>query len=105
MSISALFAPRKQQADPNEKLLGEIERLRLERDVKSRVADELGKLNQKLRADIDRLRHQRSGTYNFRLQEVQELAKAVALIEQGDAYGIRLLCGVMEDLRPDWRSL
>jgi hypothetical protein len=60
----------------------------------------------KLRVDIHNLRHQRSGLYHFRVEDLRLMAQAVECIETGEhAYGIRLLCGVMGDLRPDWREL
>ena len=60
----------------------------------------------KLRSEVDRLRHMRSGTYTFRIEDVRDMARAVIAIEEGDAkHGVRLLVGVMDDLRPDWREL
>jgi CRISPR/Cas system endoribonuclease Cas6 (RAMP superfamily) len=60
----------------------------------------------KLRSEVDRLRHMRSGTYNFRIEQVRLMATAIEEIERGQTqYGLRMMIEVMDDLRPDWRSL
>ncbi len=101
MSITALFAPKKQQAD-REPAVGQPEIIgKLRGDL-----SEKDRMIAKLRVELGNLRHRKSGNYNFRLEEVRLMAKAVSLIESGEyAYGLRLLTGVMDDLRPDWREL
>ena len=60
----------------------------------------------KLRSEVDRLRHMRSGTYTFRIEEVRDMAKAIELIEKGHIdHGLWMMREVLNDLRPDWREL
>ncbi len=94
MSITALFAPKKAQPQATRDSALQI------------IIDAQKQMIAKLRLELHNLRHRKSGNYNFRIEEVRLMAQAVSLIESGEyAYGLRLLTGVMDDLRPDWREL
>jgi len=106
--IAKLFAsPQLRRIEGHEKeLMRDGHKLRHEIVKLEKVVGDKDRLIAKLKVDLHNLRHQRSGLYHFRVEEMRLLAQAVECIEKGEhAYGVRLLAGVLDDLRPDWREL
>ena len=61
--------------------------------------------NIRLRRELDRVTHRQSGMYNFRHEELRDMAWATKAIEGGDVkHGTMLLDGVLRSIHPNYRD-